>query len=465
MKLFDCSKFQFRIFQYLAALAANLGMFSMGLHYGWPSLAIPDLTSGKYSFNLTDSEASWIVAVTPLGSIIGDVAAGFTLNTFGRKTMIWFSSIPLTVSWILIAVATAPVYLFAARILAGIIDGFLFTAIPPYLAEISDPEIRGFLGTTYFVTLVFGMMLSNVMLMFISIPTSAYISASVSLLMLIILPFLPESPYFYVIKKEMSLATSSLQKFRGKGEITEELERISNGIEEENKLGKGTFYELVFTPQNRNCLILALAMTALQQLTGILAIQSYCDILFNETNDILSANVGNLIYFVIYFVGTSIALFVIDIFGRKPLVLFSTSIICVTLLTDATFLYIKSSTDVDVRGFDYVQIISILIYIAAFSIGLNCVPILVSSEIFPSHIKGKAFCLINVCFSLVSSGVVQFFSWSKGFGLEVPFYTFAFVSLIGTIFLAVYLPETKGKTLEDVQSRMKNLRGKKGNVV
>lgn len=465
MKFFDCSKFQFRIFQYLAALAANLGMFSIGLHYGWPSTAIPDLTNGNYSFQLTNSEASWMVAVTPLGSIIGDVTAGFTLNTFGRKKMIWFSSLPLTVSWILIAVANAPAYLFVARILAGIIDGFLFTAIPPYLAEISDPEIRGFLGTTYFVTLVFGMMLSNIMLMFISIPTAAYISASVSLLMLVILPFLPESPYFHILKKEISLATSSLQKFRGKGEVTEELGRISKGIEEEKKLGEGTFKELIFTTQNRNCLILALGLTAIQQLTGILAIQSYCESFFNDTSDILSANVGNLIYFVIYFLGTLIALFIIDITGRKPLALFSTVLICLTLLTDATFLYIKNSTNIDVKGFEYVQIVSILFYIAAYSIGINCVPILVSSEIFPSHIKGKAFCLINVCYSLVSSSVVQYFSWSEAFGLEVPFYTFAVISFIGTVFIALYLPETKGKTLEDVQSQMKSLKKKNGNVI
>uniref|UniRef100_A0A6P7F6V3 Facilitated trehalose transporter Tret1-like n=1 Tax=Diabrotica virgifera virgifera TaxID=50390 RepID=A0A6P7F6V3_DIAVI len=462
MKLFDFSKFKSRIFQYLAALAANLGMLSIGLHYGWPSSAISVLKSGEYSFKMTEEEISWMIAVTPMGSVIGDVIAGFSMNIFGRKKMIWFSAIPLTVSWILIAVANSSGYLFAGRIIAGIVDGLLFTAIPPYLAEISDPEIRGFLGTTYLVTLVFGMLMSNVMLYFISIPAQAYIAGSVTLVMMIILPFLPESPYFYLLRSEVALAKESLQKFRGKGEVDDEIGRISKGIMEEEKYAKGGLKELFLKPQYRNCLFLALSMTSLQQLSGILGIQSYCQEVFQETSNIIDPKVANLIYYLLYFLATLVALVLIDISGRKPLVLFSSVVVCITLFTISAYSYIKNSTHIDLSGYEYIQIVAILVYICAYSIGLNCVPILVSSEIFPSHIKSKAFCVINLCYSVVSTSVVKYFSWSAStFSLAVPFFTFAIFSFASVIILSIFLPETKGKTLEDVQLQMRSNKLKK----
>lgn len=260
----------------------------------------------------------------------------------------------------------------------------------------------------------------------------------------------------------MLAAKASLQKFRGKGDVTEELGRISKGILEEEKHGKGSLSELVTNSHNRKCVLLAFAMTSIQQLTGVLAIQSYAETVFQETKHILQPDIANIIYFVMYFLATLIALVMVDISGRRPLILISTVTVCITLFTNGTYLFLKNATDVDVTGFEYIQIIALLVFTVAFSIGLNNVPVLVSSEIFPSHIKGKAFCVINICFSFVSTIVIKYFGWANdNFGMYVPFFTYGACSLVGVVLIAIYLPETKQKTLEDIQMEMKSKKSKK----
>lgn len=452
-EVIEGSKFKSRIYQYIAAVAANLGILSIGLHYGWPSAALPILVSGKYSFTLTNDEASWLVAVIPMTSLIGDVLAAYTINKFGRKKLILFSSIPMTISWILIAVADSKTNLFVSRVIAGIIDGLLFTVVPPYLAEISEPDIRGFLGGTFMSTLAFGLLLENVMLYFLSISTAAYISSSFTILTLLFLPYLPESPYYFLLHREEVKAKKSLRKFRRRYDVNEEIERMTTGIEEDGE--EGNITELLRNKTYRKCFLLSLLLTLTQHLSGIMPIQSYAETLFIETKDFLSPSTANIIYYLIFFLSAIVSLNLADRTGRRPLVLFAAGIAALCLLSNGTFLYLKTAKKVDTTGLDFLQLLFISIYTTAYCSGLHLLPVIISTEIFPSNMKGLALCMINICFSFASTSCIKLFGWSTSFGIYVPFFLFSFCAMIGFLLLYKFLPETKSKTMEQIQIELR----------
>ncbi|CAH1155583.1 unnamed protein product [Phaedon cochleariae] len=450
----DLSMFKSRIFQYLAAFGANMGMVSLGMHYGWSSTSIPRLQSVNSTIQITSDEGSWLASVTPLGAIVGTILVALTLNSVGYKKFIILISLPLTLSWLLIALANNKVYFFIGRIIAGIMDGILFTVIPPFLSEISDPDIRGFMGITYLLALVIGMLLINVLFLCVSDVTTAAIASVLSLPILLIIPWLPDSPYFLLMKQDTLAAEASLRKYRGKSDVVEEIDRITKSLMQNSD--EGRFIDLVRNKFHRKSLLLAMGLIIFQHLSGIMAIQSYCETVFIESSSFLNPTISNLIYFIVYFFATVLSQFLVDIFGRRLLLLSSTGLVIAMLLLNGTYLYIKNWTTIDTTSFDFLQLVAILIYILTFSIGLNTVPTLIASEIFTPNIKGVAFCVINICYSLISTVVIKFFIWSKDtFGMFVPFYIFAICSMLGMGFSAMFMPETKNKTLEKIQMEIR----------
>nr|AHF27420.1 putative sugar transporter 6 [Phaedon cochleariae] len=455
--IIDISKFKFRIFQYLAAIGVNMGMISIGMHYGWPSTSLPRLEAKNSTIPITSDEGSWIVSVLPMGSVIGDILSAMTLRYLGYKTLIISTSLPLTLSWLLIALAKSKTLIFTGRIIAGIMDGILFTAIPPFLTEIADPEIRGFLGMSYILAMVFGMLFINVLFLCVSEVTTAFIASVISLLILAILPWIPDSPYHLIMKKDVLAAKASLQKYRGRGEVVEEMYRITKIIIENNEDGK--FIDLLNNRFNRKSLFIAIGLTVFQQTSGILAIQSYCATVFDESRQFFDPTISNLIYFVVYLFSTLLSQLLVDISGRRFLIMLSSGIVIPMLLLNGTYLYLREFTTIDTTSFDFIQLVAILLYVSSFSFGLNTIPTLISSEIFPSNMKGVGLCMVNICFSIVSSGVIKLFSLTKdSFGMCVPFYTFAIFSSAGMIFTVFFVPETNRKTLEEIQL---DIRGQK----
>lgn len=437
--------------------SVNLGILSVGLHYGWPSAALPILLSGNYAFKLTPDEASWLVAMIPMTSLIGDILAASTINKIGRKKLILFCALPLTISWILIAVADSQINLFVSRVIAGITDGVLFTVVPPYLAEIADADIRGFIAGTFMMTLSLGLLLVNVMLYFLSISTTAYISSIFTIFMLIILPNLPDSPYYFMLSQKDDEARRSLRKLRGKWDVSEEIKRIGKGIEEDGEEGK--IKDLIRNKTYRKCLLLSLLLTLTQHLSGILPIQSYAETLFIETKEFLNPGTANIIYYLIFFLASIASLVLADRAGRRPLVLFAAGTAAASQLANGVFLYIKTSTDIDTSKIDFLQLLFISTYTIAYCSGLHLTPVVITTEIFPSNMKGIALCVINIVFSFASTICIKLFAWfTTHFGVYVPFFLFSACAFVGFGLVFRFLPETKLKTMEEIQTE---LRGKK----
>ncbi|CAH1968356.1 unnamed protein product [Acanthoscelides obtectus] len=440
-----------RVYQYMAGAGSNFGMISVGMHYGWSSIALPKLINGtETSFTITPEDASWLASIVSLGSLFGDTFALLTLDKLGRKFLIIGSSLPLAVSWLLVANAQSVAFLYIGRLLGGLADGIAFSVVPPYLTEISDPEIRGFLGSTYPVTLHFGMLLMNILELIFSIQLSSYLACLIGMSTLLIMPLVPDSPYFHLLKGNEKAAKESLQKFTGKKDVSKDLERILEGMQEEGGAHLNCS-KAFFSPLAIKALMISIGLIFLQQMNGLLAVISYTSSVFQESKDFLDPQVSNIIFYSMLMLCALLGAFLVDIFGRKFLILLSLISSTIMLLITGAYIYIKTETSIDVEGMGYVELISVILYAVSEGVGLIFIPLLVVSEILPTNVKAVGMLLINICFALTSATVIKFFSWSSmEYGMYVPFFTFALCGIAGVIFVICLVPETKGKTLEEV---------------
>ncbi|XP_028136395.2 facilitated trehalose transporter Tret1-like [Diabrotica virgifera virgifera] len=442
-------KFKSRIYQYIAAVGANLGTLSLGFHYGWPSTAFPTLLGENNIYKLSKDEASWLVSLVPLTSIIGGVLGACLTNKLGRKRIIHFSSIPLTISWILIAVADSKTNLFVSRAIAGIIDGLLFTIVPSYLTEIADADIRGFIVGTFASTLAFGVLVENILLSLFTISTTACASATVTVLSLFILPLVPESPYFFLIVEKEIEARKSIRKLIGKYDVRDRVENIQKGIDETE--GKTKLSDIFFYKSHRQCLVLSILLTLTQLLSGLLPFEYYTKTVLLETNSFLVPSTANIIYHVSFFLITIVCFTLTDRIGRRVLILLSVGVTAACLFFNGLYLYIKLATNIDTSTLDFLQLVFVYLYTVGYGVGLHVIPIIFIAEIFPTHLKSVALCIVNIITNVAVALAIKLFSWYTSYGLFVPFLVCSGCAVIQFILIAKFLPETKLLTMEAIQ--------------
>lgn len=227
------------------------------MHYGWASPYLPELESGNYTFQITSGESSFLAVIPLIGAIFGAVIAALTVDLWGRKTVIVFSSIPFIVSWLLVGVATSATLLFVGRFIGGVCDGVSLTVAPMYLGEIAEPKLRGLLASICPLAGVLALLLMSILGAYLPLDTVAFIAMAIPFVMLIALPWMPESPYSYLMWGKQNKARKSLQIFRGYDDVDEELDLMTLAVKEQNET-KGKFFELFTVKSNRKGLFVAL---------------------------------------------------------------------------------------------------------------------------------------------------------------------------------------------------------------
>ncbi|CAG9819957.1 unnamed protein product [Phaedon cochleariae] len=445
-----------RLLQYMAGIGANIGVISTYMHYGWTSPYIPVLQSGNYTFEITSDEASWLTVVILAGAILGAIVSSFAVKFLGQKFLIVFSSIPLFISWISIAVARSIVLLFIGRFLAGFADGLFFTIVPMYLSEIADPDIRGILSSLFPVFSVVGLLLMSILGAYLPIDTVGYIGTLLPILLFLTFSWMPESPYYFVSKGEIEDARRSLQKLRAKDDVNEELERISEGMRQQND-NKSSAFDLVLVKSNRRALIITLGLRGIQQLSGAPVIIFYCETIFQESGGAISSEVAAMIYFSVQLLSAAISSYIVDTTGRRPLLILSTFGASLALFVLASYFYMKINIGVDITQFSYVPVIALLCFVIVYSIGLQNIPLVMMGEIFATNVKATALGLMDIYYGILVTLTSKFFHWTnEEYGMHVPFLIFASCCLIGVIFIVLCVPETKGKSLEEIQIQLRD---------
>lgn len=436
-----------------ALFSASLAFMSAGTLFTWPSPAIPKLLSPEY--NITIEDASYLTVIPPIAMIIATPLFCILLDKIGRKKNLLLMGTIHIVAWLLIAFGTNIYMFYLARAITGLGDACGFATLPAYIAESTTPKIRGMYGNTMMIIMFFGQFLINCLGFYLSISLTAFIMLSIPFAFLITFSFMPETPYYFVMKGQEDNARSSLKKLRRIPDVERELAQIIADVQRQ-MTEPSRYVDLWKIKSNRMAVIIANVSRGFQQFGGMSALLVYTQYIFEQAGGDLSSGVSAMIFSGMFAVANVFANFVSDRLGRRRSMIISSFFCGVALLGETIYFYIQQNTDIDVSAAGWFPVVGLAAYILAFACGLGVVPTLLLGELFSTGIRSKAAMTTNIVFAIYLSVINKLFQFLlTDFGLWVPFLFFTICLFLGSIGSYFIIPDTKGKTLEEIQQMLK----------
>ncbi|XP_046424596.1 facilitated trehalose transporter Tret1-2 homolog isoform X1 [Neodiprion fabricii] len=436
--------------QSVAGFAATMSVACAGFHFGWSAPSLPKLLDEDSNVTVTSDESSWIVSFFTFGCVFGPLIGAAVVDRWGRKWSLLFTVLPYLSSCILIGFAPSFWWFAIARFIAGLGSGITYTVAPMYLGEIADDRIRGALGAMINHMLNAGILLTYCVGPWVSPVALAGMGAAFPLLFGLMFFWMPESPYFLVMKGKMDRAEKSLLWFRGTSNVIEELKQVQENVEFDQK-NAGTVKELVMIPGNRKALIIVIGLMIAQQFSGIGAVLAYSGLIFEASGSSLDSSISVIIIGVVQVLSGVLTIFTVDLAGRKPLLLISACGSILFLGGEALYFQLQA-VDVDVSSISWLPVTAIVGYIIVYTIGLGCLPYVVLSEIFPCNVKALATMVTSIFGALGGMAVAKLYQVvADEYGIHASFWGFAAITVFSMIFIYFVIPETKQRSLRDIQ--------------
>jgi MFS transporter, SP family, galactose:H+ symporter len=440
-------------------LAVGLVIMLAGALFGYDQGVISGALDGiQKEFSVGTFLLEVITSWVTLGAMAGALVAGVLADKKGRRWTIVAAAVLFTVGALIEALAPGSLVLVAGRLLVGFGVGVASVAAPLYAAELAPSRLRGRMVSLYQLAITMGIFVAyfadyllvngnqwRVMLGISAIPAV--------LLILAILP-LPDSPRWYVKMGRHDDARDALHKVEPRHDIDGELAAIEelNANEE-----RGSWRE-VFVSRWRRPLIIGVTLAFLQQLTGINAIIYYADKIFAAAGFATPASQSLATLWAIgavNVVATFIAVAWVDRFGRRPLLMIGSIGMGVSLIVVGAMFEILSRHPHQGGGSSAtgtVTLIFLVTFIASFAFSLGPVVWTIINEIYPSHIRGRAVAVATAANWFAAWLVSQFFLSLVSLITEAgTFWLFAGFCAVTYFFVRHFVPETKGKTLEEVE--------------
>jgi SP family arabinose:H+ symporter-like MFS transporter len=421
-----------------------------GLLFGFDTAVISGTTPYiKPFFNLSDIGLGWTVSSLLFGCIIGVLLSGKPNDLFGRRPTLMASAFLFIISAFGSAISSQLFMFIGFRIIGGLAVGIASVVSPMYIAEISPTAKRGRMVSFNQLAIVVGILLafsSNALLVNLGDNNWRWMLAVMgipAILFLVFLIFSPESPRWLIQKNRSDIAFKILEKINGTNYATIELETIQYSIQAEKDTGT---YADVFSPKMRPILLIGVFIAVFSQITGINSIMYYAPIIFqkigNNANSavIQTAFVGgtNLVF-------TFLAILFVDKIGRKPLLIAGSAGMMISLIGIAIAFYLEM--------FDgFLVLIFILMFCGSFSASLGPVSWVMISEIFPNKLRSKAMSIAVMSMWLANFLLILVFPFTLNWlGGATTFLIFSFLCLILLLYTYYRIPETKGKSLEELE--------------
>ena len=429
---------------YTLSLIAAIGGFLFGFDTGVISGAIEFI---RVHFSLNAHQEGFTVSNILIGCIFGAMFAGVLSDRLGRKKILMFTAFIFALSAVLSGIPRTLPELVGARFIGGLAVGMASIVSPMYIAEIAPAGIRGRLVAINQLAIVTGILgayfvdwllvdigANNWRWMFVSETLPAFA-------LLIGMFFVPESPRWLTKQGRIRDALSILTRIGGSKHADAEIKQIQTTIEQE----KGTLKQL-FHKGLRYPLVIGIFLAIFQQVTGINTVIYYAPKIFlnagYESEN--TAFLASVIVGMTNFLATIISLWIIDKLGRKPLLLIGTAGMGISFAVAGIAFHAK------IGGLWI--LFPILSYVLFFAIGLGPVVWVLLSEIFPTKIRGRAMSIATMILWISCFAVSQTFPWLVENIKDGTFYMYAGMCFVTFIFVRKWVVETKGRTLEEIET-------------
>ncbi|XP_060633977.2 solute carrier family 2, facilitated glucose transporter member 3-like [Anolis sagrei] len=414
-------------------------------------------TGKPISENLKTSLWSLCVAIFPIGGMAGSFSVGLFVNRFGRRNSMLMVNILAIIGGVLMGLcklAKAMEMFIIGRFVIGIFCGLTSGFVPMYISEISPTALRGAFGTLQQLGIVVGILVAQIFGLNVIMGTETLwpllLGCTIvpSILQCILLPFCPESPRFLLInKKEEDKAQLVLQKLRGVQDVSSDIDEMKEESVKMSQEKKVPILELFRSPSYRQAIIIAISLQLSQQLSGINAVIYYSTGIFEAAGvkEPVYATIGTGVINTVF---TVVSLFLVEHAGRRTLHLIGLGgmAVCAAIMT------LSLALKATVTWMNYISIVATLAFVALFEIGPGPIPWFIVSELFSQGPRPAAV------------AVAGFSNWTSNFLVAMLFpyaslYWGPYVFIVFVVFLVFFffftffkVPETKGRTFEDISS-------------
>jgi sugar porter (SP) family MFS transporter len=451
---------------WLISIVAALG----GLLFGWDWVVIGGAKPFfERFFGIQDNAAlsGWVNSCALIGCLAGALMAGALSDTFGRKRLLVASAALFAVTSVGNGLAgTLGIFIFW-RMLGGLAIGLASSLSPMYISEVAPASMRGRLVSVNQLTIVVGVLLAQLINWWLvrGLPSGATddfivhswfgqqgwrwmfaVTAAPSILFLLGMIIVPESPRWLISKGLKERARGILSRIGGESYAEEEIRDVSQTLSQgqERRFRPADLLD----PRLAKALVLGIVLAVFQQWCGINVIFNYADEIFRAAGYDISSVLKNIAWTgSVNLVFTFVALGFVDRAGRRPLMLIGSFGLAFIYLV-LGLCYHRHMTGLPV-------LLLVLAAIACYSMSLAPVTWVVISEIFPNRIRGAAMSLAVsalwvACFVLTYSFPIL----NKSLGAAGTFWLYGGICVLGGFFIALRLPETKGKTLEEIEQEL-----------
>ena len=444
-----------RILLYITAGIAALAGLLFGYDTGVISGAILFI---KDQFQLSSGSIQGVVSAVLLGAVIGAALSGALADRFGRKKVILVTAFLFAIGAIGAAFAVNVLMIIGFRVIIGLAIGVASYTAPLYISEISPPEARGALVSLNQLMITCGIVVSYLINLALTFGTNEWrwmfgVGALPAIILMIGMLGLSESPRWLIGHGRIDEARAALEKVMPAQEVGSEIKAIEDSI-----VIKTGSWKQTFAPWVRPALGVGIALAFFQQVTGINTIIYYAPTIFefagfssHRVSILATVGVG-----MVNVLMTVVAIWFIDRLGRKPLLYIGLTGMTLSLGLLGLAFYLPGM----LGALKMLTVLCVMFYIASFAISLGPIFWLIISEIYPLKVRGRAMSLATLSNWLFNMLVAStFLTLTEKLGKAGAFWFYAAVCVAALVFCYLYVPETKGHTLENIEGFLKKNKG------
>ena len=433
-------------FVVLAAIFAAVG----GLLFGYDTAAISGAVIFiKQQFSLSTFPEELVVSMVLVGAATAARGGGRLSDHLGRRITLILTSIIFIMGALICAFAGSFATLLVGRTVVGIGIGLASTTVPVYISEVAPPKARGWQVSLFQLAITVGI-LAAYMVDYAFAPSGAWrwmlgLAAVPGLILGLGMLYLPESPRWLAKHGQADKALRILSRIRGNSDVTAEFKEIQSTLAQSSQQGR--WIDLL-RPAIRPALLVGIGLAVFQQITGINTVIYYAPTILQSAGIssasgaiLATAGIG-----VVNVLMTLVSMWLVDRVGRRPLLLIGIAGIVITLgVLGFAFLHPGG-------GLAGVAVVTLMAYVASFAISLGPIFWLLISEIYPLNIRGLAegtAAAANWSANLLVS--LTFLTLVEALGPTRTFWLYALFAMAAWIFSYYMVPETKGRTLEEIE--------------